>query len=127
MTGGTALHSAADANEPGTLRVPVEMCKADVNKLLMKDTNPLYLAAQRRFTELVTTLLDLGADANYVMPRILVDQALAKLARSKISDAVNARVDGMTPLHLAVKAANPNVVFKLLQVGAGVNAKVEST
>ena len=274
----------------------VEMCKADVNKLLMKDTTPLYLAAQRGFTEVVTTLLNLGADANYVMPRgtsstqmihlsesgnegfypvknteigngatalhaavenghleaakvllergavqsnsmegatplvialqykhphialllledgypdphldaqvpsdgssallvsvisgykevvqrllhlgadpnistsrgvtplsqaaalhkedlvrllleagassgslheavrtsslVLVDQALGKLTRSKISDAVNARVDGMTPLHLAVKAANPNVVSKLLQVGAEVDAKVEST
>ena len=296
VTGGTALHSAADANQPATVRVLVEHCKADVNRLLMKDTTPLYLAAQRGFTEVVVMLLSLGADANYVMPRgtsstqmihlseggnegfypmknteigngatalhaavenghleatkvlleagavqsnsmegatplvialqykhpnialllledgypdphldaqvpsdgssallvavisgykdvvrrlldlgadpnistsrgvtplsqaaalhkeemvrmllqagassgslhdavrtsssVLVEQALSKLPKTKLLEAVNARVDGMTPLHLAVKAGNKDVVMKLLKVGGEVDAKVENT
>ena len=52
-TGGTPLHTAADANMTESVRVLVEVCGADLNKLLMRDTTPLYLAAQRGFTAVV--------------------------------------------------------------------------
>ena len=38
-------------------------------QLLNGDTSPLYLAAQRGYTELAVQLLGYGADVNFVMPR----------------------------------------------------------
>merc|ERR1719458_1724499 len=66
-------------------------------------------------------------DAVRTSSSVLVDQALSKLPKSKLFQAVNDRADGMTPLHLAVKAGNKDVVSKLLKVGGEVDAKVENT
>ena len=41
----------------------------DMCQLLNGDTSPLYLAAQRGYTELAVQLLGYGADVNFVMPR----------------------------------------------------------
>ena len=69
VTGGTALHTAVDANMSDTVAVLVEHCGARVDALLMGDTSPLYLAAQRGHTEVARQLLRLGARVNFVMPR----------------------------------------------------------
>ena len=122
VTGGTALHSAADANQPGTVKVLVEDCEADVNRLLMKDTTPLYLAAQRGFTEVVVMLLSLGADANYVMPR-----GTSSTQMIHLSEGVNEGFypvkntelgNGATALHAAVENGHYDAAKVLLEAGA---------
>ena len=69
LLGGNPIHTAADANMTESVRVLVKVCGANLNKLLMKDTTPLYLAAQRGFTEVVSELVSLGANVNFIMPR----------------------------------------------------------
>jgi ankyrin repeat protein len=69
ITGGTALHTASDANQTATVRVLLAApCGADHTKLLVGDTVPLYLAAQRGFTEVGEALIEGGAAVNFVMP-----------------------------------------------------------
>ena len=122
VTGGTALHSAADANQPGTVQVLVEHCKADVNRLLMKDTTPLYLAAQRGFTEVVVMLLSLGADANYVMPRGTSSTQMIHLSEGGnegFYPVKNTEIgNGATALHAAVENGHLEAAKVLLEAGA---------
>lgn len=47
IQGGTPLHIAADSNQTDVARVLVSDCKAKTDSLLMGDTTPLYLAAQK--------------------------------------------------------------------------------
>ncbi len=56
-TGGLPLHTAADANQSAAVAVLLsDDCEggaATANALLMRDTTPLYLAAQRGFAGVV--------------------------------------------------------------------------
>lgn len=61
-TGGTPVHTAADCNQSAAVRALLAPpCSGDASRLLNGDTTPLYLAAQRGFTQPVAALLDGGA------------------------------------------------------------------
>ena len=124
VTGGTALHTAADANMTEAVRVLVEQCGAKVNKLLMGDTTALYLAAQRGHTEVVRELLRLGADVNYVMARGKHGGHLISLGPGEASlgghyPVKNTEVgNGATALHAAVENGHLETARALLTGGA---------
>ena len=63
--GGRPLHVAADSNQPESARVLLRSCRADPNALLMGDTTPIYLAAQKGYTEVVKVLLSAGEDLHW--------------------------------------------------------------
>ena len=122
-TGGTPLHTAADANMTESVAVLVEYCGSKVDKLLMKDTTALYLAAQRGFTEVSQELIRLGANINFVMPRgqhrgDLISVS-ADSAQSGYYPVKNTEVgNGATALHAAVENGHLQTVRMLLQNGA---------
>jgi len=122
-TGGGPLHSAADANQTDVVRVLVQECGANINKLLMKDTTPLYLAAQRGFKEVVTELIKLGADVNYVMPRGKHGGHLIALSEEEQNvghyPMKNTEIgNGATALHAAVENGHLEAAKILLESGA---------
>lgn len=122
-TGGGPLHSAADANQTEVVRVLVNECGANINKLLMKDTTPLYLAAQRGFTEVVKELINLGADVNYVMPRGKHGGHLIALSTEEPNTGhfpmKNKEIgNGATALHAAVENGHLEAAKILLESGA---------
>ena len=122
VTGGTALHTAVDANMSDTVAVLVEHCGAGVDKLLMGDTTPLYLAAQRGHTEVARQLLRLGARVNFVMPhgqhRGEVIQVTGERSEG-FYPVKNTEVgNGATPLHAAVENGHLEAARLLLEVGA---------
>jgi len=67
-TGGTPLHTAADTNQSGIIKTLVNECGSLTTDLLNGDTQPLYMAAQRGFTDVVRELVTVGADINFVKP-----------------------------------------------------------
>jgi len=133
-TGGTALHTAADSNRPSVVRALVERCGARVNVLLNGDTTPLYLAAQRGYSKVVSELIALGADINYVMPRDSVFAQQKRRANRHLvpidasSGAHTARYDylnknseignGATALHAACENGHLDAARVLLNAGA---------
>ena len=123
VTGGTALHTAADANMTEAVTVLVEQCGAKVDKLLMGDTTPLYLAAQRGHTQLARELIRLGAEVNYVMPRGRHGGHLISLAGEASVGGhypvKNTEVgNGATALHAAVENGHLETARALLVGGA---------
>jgi ankyrin repeat protein len=122
VTGGTALHSAADADQPEAVAALVEDCGADRNRLLMRDTTPLYLASQRGFTGVVVELLRLGADPNFVMPRGRASTQVIHLAGERqegFYPVKNTEVgNGATALHAAVENGHLETARLLLEGGA---------
>eukprot|EP00092_Neocalanus_flemingeri_P024493 GFUD01026561.1.p1 GENE.GFUD01026561.1~~GFUD01026561.1.p1 ORF type:complete len:899 (-),score=198.15 GFUD01026561.1:15-2711(-) len=122
-TGGGPLHTAADANQTEVVRVLVKECGANINKLLMKDTTPLYLAAQRGFSEVVIELIQLGADVNYVMPRGKHGGHLIALSSEEQITGhypmKNTEIgNGATALHAAVENGHLETSKILLESGA---------
>eukprot|EP01062_Namystynia_karyoxenos_P038467 TRINITY_DN27906_c0_g1_i1.p1 TRINITY_DN27906_c0_g1~~TRINITY_DN27906_c0_g1_i1.p1 ORF type:complete len:1010 (+),score=361.76 TRINITY_DN27906_c0_g1_i1:97-3030(+) len=122
-TGGTPLHTAADANQSAAVEALIGDCKVSTNKLLMGDTTPLYLAAQRGLTEVARVLLDHGAELNYAMPRGKFKMALQPQGNAPppgaFYDEKNTEVgNGATALHAAVENGHPEVVQLLLDRGA---------
>ena len=66
-TGGTPLHTAADCNQPRAVHALLDSpCSADHTLLLNADTTPLYLAAQRGFSRVVSVPRKHGAEPNHV-------------------------------------------------------------
>ena len=122
VTGGTALHSAADANQTAVVQVLVEECGADANRLLMKDTTPLYLAAQRGFTGVVQVLLRLGATPNFVMPQGKTSTHMIPVSgegSGGFYPVKNTEVgNGATALHAAVENGHLEAARALLEGGA---------
>ena len=80
IQGGRPLHTAADSNQTDVAEVLVKVCKADLNALLLGDTTPLYLAAQKGYTAIVKMLLEAGSDSNFVMPEAPVGSAMSMRA-----------------------------------------------
>ena len=122
-TGGTALHTASDTNQTASVRVLVEDCGSNIHSLLHGDTTPLYLAAQRGFTEVCEALLLLGANVNFAMPRgqykkdIMLhgaDEGSASWYGQKNTELGN----GATALHAAVENGHEDTSRLLLKHGA---------
>ena len=125
-TGGTPLHTAADTNQSAsvaTLLAPP--CSADGTKLMMGDTQPLYLAAQRGFAAVCMALIDGGADVNFVMPlgkfnrEVMATGDDASGKNKPYYDAKNTEIgNGATALHVAVENGHLEVARLLLSRGA---------
>ena len=124
VNGGTPLHSAADANQVGAAAVLLRDCGARTNLLLMEDTTPLYLAAQRGFVRMVELLVEFApGDIDYAMAKSSYSNHVA--VREKSADAQmwyapkNTEVgNGATALHAAAENGHLEVVEKLLALGA---------
>ena len=127
VTGGTAIHSAADANQTAVVRILVAECGADINALLARDTTPLYLAAQRGFTEVVAELLRLGAALDFVMPRGETSTAVISEGQGEgFYPVKNTEVgNGATVLHAAVENGHLETTRTLLTAGATQSASME--
>ncbi|KAJ9445368.1 hypothetical protein DIPPA_07027 [Diplonema papillatum] len=122
-TGGTALHSAADANRTGAARALVGDCGSDVDALLNGDTTPLYLAAQRGFAEMVTLLAAEGATLDFIMPTGPRSTALATVGGGAVPGQFYAAKNeeagnGATALHAAAENGHLPAVAALLDAGA---------
>lgn len=151
IQGGTPLHVAADSNQSNIAEVLVKVCKADTEALLLGDTTPLYLAAQKGFTEVVRVLLVAGTAANFVMPNTPMGSAAAMAANGhelpgdhdSEEDRMAAYFRGMhqegsdpsapgfevgngaTALHAAVENGHIETVQMLLDHGVGQSGSME--
>ena len=130
-TGGTPLHTAADTNQSGIIKTLVNECGSLTTDLLNGDTQPLYMAAQRGFTDVVRELVTVGADINFVMPTGHFSGALIDLKMrqhiSNFDDGSDPLVptepgafysekntklgNGATALHAAVENNHPHTVY----------------
>lgn len=96
-TGGTPLHTAADTNQSIVIRALVEKCNSSTTDLLNGDTQPLYMAAQRGFSEVVRELVSVGADINFIMPSGHFSGALLDVSNNR-RKKIDERDDGSDPL-----------------------------
>ena len=125
-TGGTPLHSAADADQAAAVTALVSAtCNASTTTLLNGDTSALYLAAQRGYVNTSAALLDAGADVNFVMPRgsfraeLTVHGAATPLGAGGFYPERNTEVgNGASALHAAVENGHRAMVRLLLARGA---------
>ena len=122
-TGGTALHTAADTNQSKACEALLEHCSStNVNELLNGDTTPLYLAAQRGFSQVIRTLARHGANLDFVMPRDRFRGELMRLKDNSDSgfySAKNTEIgNGATSLHAAVENGHLDATSALLELGA---------
>lgn len=151
IQGGTPLHVAADSNQSNIAEVLVKVCKADTEALLLGDTTPLYLAAQKGFTAVVRVLLVAGTAANFVMPSTPMGSAAATAANGhKLPEDHDSDEDrmaayfrgmhqkgsdpsapgfevgnGATALHAAVENGHIETVQMLLDHGVGQSGSME--
>merc|ERR1719427_517361 len=88
----------------------------------MKDTTPLYLAAQRGFTGVVLELLRLGASPNFVMPQGKTSTQMIPASgdgSGGFYPVKNTEVgNGATALHAAVENGHLETARVLLEGGA---------
>lgn len=133
-TGGTPLHSAADAHQPAAIRALVSApCNSSTSALLNGDTTALYLAVQRGFVNASAALLDAGADVNFAMPRggystemRLSGSTSEPMGAGGFYAARNTeRANGATALHAAVENGHLEVTRLLLARGARQLASME--
>jgi len=124
-TGGMPIHTAADTNQSKACESLLEHCGSNVNELLNGDTTPLYLAAQRGFSEVIHVLSRHGANIDYVMPRDRFQGELMRLGKNhdEMSEfyysAKNTEIgNGATSLHAAVENGHLNATCVLLELGA---------
>lgn len=125
-TGGTALHTASDTNQSLAVRALIDNpCNGNVEALLMGDSTPLYMAAQRGFHQVCEVLLDHGkANPNFIMPTTRFGGHLARSGGGSggtggFYEAKNTEIgNGATALHSAVENGHPKTVQTLLSYGA---------
>eukprot|EP00854_Cymbomonas_tetramitiformis_P014311 gene14311-16923_t len=123
--GGTALHTAADADQGEAVRELLR-CGADVASLLNGDTSPLYLAAQRGNDKAVQALAEGNADVDFVMPVSKGSTQLVGVGERPEDRAPFGVVDqnqfeagnGATALHAATENGHVETVDLLLRLGA---------
>lgn len=144
--GQTRLHIAAeDEDKDEMLRLLEKGSRPDVRDYWQR--TPLHLAAEHGNIEIVKILLEKGADVNaktklgetpifFALRCVLLDEdepnteIWTKLAEILLSAGAEIKISstkGLTPLHLAVSAreGSPEIVRKLIQMGADVNAAEE--
>ena len=132
VTGGTPLHTASDTNQSAVVRALLSpVCGADHSKLLVGDTVPLYLAAQRGFTEVGLALIEGGADPNFVMPTgkfkkkvMMVDPGTANGAAHYPEKNLEIG-NGATVLHASVENGHLEFTRMLLRNGAVQSGSME--
>ena len=124
VNGGTPLHSAADANQTLAATELIGGCGARTDILLMEDTTPLYLAAQRGFVEMVEVLVRHSPkEVNYAMAKSTYTKDVTTPEAGEQQKAwyapKNTEVgNGATALHAAAENGHLDVVAKLLELGA---------
>ena len=131
-TGGTPLHTAADCDQPRVVAALLAPpCAASPTKLLNGDTTPLYLAAQRGFSETAAALVDGGADVNFAMPnavqsrQVAVPGALEMGAGGWYGAKNTERGNGATALHAAVENGHRECSRLLVAKGARQTGSME--
>ena len=131
-TGGTPLHTAADCDQPRAVAALLAPpCSARPNLLLNGDTTPLYLAAQRGFTQACEALLEGGASVDFEMPTQVFSRQLAvpgvqEMGAGGWYQAKNTeRGNGATALHAAVENGHAETTRLLLSRGAKQLASME--
>ena len=152
-TGGTALHTAADTNQTGAVDALLGRCvdlrvartvAADapgfadatagartsyLSMLMMEDTTPLYLAAQRGLHQIVKVIAGYGANLDYVMPTGKFHGSLQRVGGAGGGDGggeeavsygeKNTEIgNGATAIHAAAENGHPQTVRTLLALGA---------
>jgi len=127
--GGIPLHTAADTNQSASVQILLgHPCNSSTNHLLAGDSTPVYLAAQRGFTGVVTALVKAGVDVDFAMPTGSFSGALvAPAGSSSTGDPAtvafysekNTEVgNGATALHAAVENGHIGTTIELLRLGA---------
>lgn len=96
VAGSRPIHVASDMNQPAAVLTLLRDCKADAAAMLLGDTTPLYLAAQRGYLDVVNAILEHqralasqlptaeqdGARMDFAMPTIPQSSSLTIFADS---------------------------------------------
>ena len=121
-TGGTPLHTAADCNQTSAVQILLSSCGCKTTSLLNGDTVPLYLAAQRGFSGVISALAEAGADLDFVMPRGRFRgevMAVGGSGQKPMYKPRNTEIgNGATALHAAVENGHLEATRTLLDLGA---------
>eukprot|EP01147_Barroeca_monosierra_P011214 gene11214-3268_t len=139
--GSRPLHVAVDMNQTASVQALIESCHVDVNSLLLGDTTPLYLAAQKGFTEIIKVLSENRANIDFEMPSGM-KQTVIQPTSSMYQLSTNNEAEifhwarqfnqlgsdpsapgyefgnGATALHVAVENGHVDAVYTLLKHGA---------
>jgi ankyrin repeat protein len=130
--GSTALHWAADGDEPEVVELLVR-AGANVKAANRYGVTPLWLAGMNGSAVVIEMLLKAGADANTVLPE--GETVLMTAARTGKIDAVNVLLDhgaavnaterwhGQTALMWAAAEGHPDVIDALIARGADIRAR----
>ena len=122
INGGSPVHTAADTNQTISVIALIKNCSSNPELLVAGDTTPLYLAAQRGFSDVVQALFEVGhVNPNFVMPvgnhktdLIVHEEENAKFYPTKNTEIGN----GATALHAAVENGHLLTVRALMKNGA---------
>ncbi|WP_157956387.1 ankyrin repeat domain-containing protein [Wolbachia endosymbiont of Folsomia candida] len=137
-----SIHQLFDAVEQGNLDEVIQCIdKADINFANYEGMQPLHLAVQKGYLEIVETLLKRGAKVNaktrekatlfhiavqndhLEVIKALLDH-VKQVDPSTLSDLINSKdVNGNAPLHIAVQNDNLEIVKVLLNEDADINVK----
>ena len=122
-TGGIAIHTAADSNQTEAVAALIASpCNSPLNTLMLGDTTPLYLAAQRGQVEVCRVLVEAGALINFVMPKGKFHNHVVSHDSPKAEygyEAKNTEIgNGATALHAATENGHLECVKYLLSAGA---------
>ena len=111
--------------------------KADPNQTGPLDTSPLIYAGKFNSADIVKTLIEYGADIDYVIPNSIGDSVNALMQAARSNSLVSSEIllenqanieiiqpdNGMTPLMVAAKYNSYDVCKLLLDNNANIEAK----
>jgi len=117
--GGIALHTAADTNQSSAVSILLGApCNSSTTMLLAGDTTPMYLAAQRGFTEVVEALAEGGVNVNFEMPsgkfkgEVMSVSSIDSKTEMPYYEEKNTEIgNGATCLHAAVENGHIDTVL----------------
>ena len=101
--GCTPLFQASMKNHTSIVEFLLHEENIDVNKSLNDGQSPLFAAAEGGFEGIVRLLIAAGCDIN---------------TRVHNPSCIDSNCSGLTPLGIAYKMDNPNVIQVLLEAGA---------
>jgi uncharacterized protein len=132
--GDGALHRACIKGCISTVRLLVD-CGADVDSAGIKGSTPLMWAAKKGYEAVVQFLLAKGAKVDckddegataITVAAVEGHDGIVRLLLAKCLDKkeiIDAKSNGLTPLHLAIMKGHERVVGSLLNGGASVESK----